>query len=456
MTTSGRTTKPSSDGENEPLPPDRSREDEPEVDREPESDEDGELAEVCERRDGSAGPRPGVGSSASPITIPATNTARKPEPCEDGRDSVDRRRRRAAPRAGTATDPAAGPAASTGAGRSPRPRPPRARHPSRGGTPTRRPPTPAVGTVASSIIPIIKAIPTGSLKPDSPFEDRAGAALDLLAGEHRERHRRIRGCKRGSDQEGDRPVEAEDVVGSDGDERRGAERPEHSEDRDRDGGGAEPAQADAHAAVEEDRDQRQRRDALDVLERQQAREPVGEVGGDRRDGEEERGRRQPDPGGDDTDDDRERKPAGDDEDDAPEVDDVGHAGDSPCSRVRDEPRAANTFLTGVSLQAHSGSRYCIRMRLAALILLVLGLSAGVGDGRGAGAPGLARDQGRTRRRPGHRQGGARRTHRQGLAEDRRSHPGRPVEPLRERHPPRQGRLAQRAEHRRSGSPRAAT
>ena len=74
-----------------------------------------------------------------------------------------------------------------------RPPRPRARSPiSPQELPRRRRRHAASGDVASSIIPIISAIPTGSLKPDSPFEDRARAALDLLAGEHRERHRRDR------------------------------------------------------------------------------------------------------------------------------------------------------------------------------------------------------------------------------------------------------------------------
>ena len=68
------------DGEHEPLPPERAREDEAEVDRQAERDEDGELAEVGERRvEVATSIR--RGNSASPITIPATNTARKPEPC---------------------------------------------------------------------------------------------------------------------------------------------------------------------------------------------------------------------------------------------------------------------------------------------------------------------------------------------------------------------------------------
>ena len=50
VTTSGRITNPSSDGKHEPAPPEPSREDEAEVDRQPERDEDGELPEVGERR----------------------------------------------------------------------------------------------------------------------------------------------------------------------------------------------------------------------------------------------------------------------------------------------------------------------------------------------------------------------------------------------------------------------
>ena len=84
-------------------------------------------------------------------------------------------------------------------------------------------------------------------------------------------------------------------------------------------------QPDARAAVEEDRDQRERRDPLDVLEREQAREPVGELGGDRGDDQEQRGRRKADPGGEDADEDRDRERPGDDEDDAPEIEDVVHA-----------------------------------------------------------------------------------------------------------------------------------
>ena len=89
-------------------------------------------------------------------------------------------------------------------------------------------------------------------------------------------------------------------------------------------------QADARAAVEQDRDQRERRDPLDVLEREQAREPVGELGRDRGDDQEQRGRRQADPGGEDPDEDRDRQGPGDDEDDPPEIEDVVHVADSPC------------------------------------------------------------------------------------------------------------------------------
>ena len=89
-------------------------------------------------------------------------------------------------------------------------------------------------------------------------------------------------------------------------------------------------QPDARAAVEEDRDQRERGDPLDVLEREQAREPVGELGGDRRDGQQQRRRGEADPGGDDPNQDRDRERPGDDQDDPPEIEDVVHVADSPC------------------------------------------------------------------------------------------------------------------------------
>ena len=221
------------------------------------------------------------------------------------------------------------------------------------------------------------------------LQDRARATLHLLPGEDGERHRRVRRCERRTDQERDGPVEAEHVVGGDGDERGRAERAEDADDRDRDGRGPEPPEADAHAAVEEDRDQRQRRHPLDVLEREEAREPVGDVCRQSRDDEEQRGRGEAEPGGGDADDDRERQRAGDDQDDAREVDDAVHVRILPAGRDSGRRRAratANTFLTGVSLQPHPGRRYLGRMRLAALILLVLGLSATVATGA-AKAPG---------------------------------------------------------------------
>ena len=106
---------------------------------------------------------------------------------------------------------------------------------------------------------------------------------------------------------------------------------------------------------------------------------------------------------------------------------------------------ANTFLTGVSLQPHSGCRYSVRMRLAALILLVLGLSATVATGSSQGARRHAPDRGRARSRSDHRQGSARRPDGEGVARDHRPQPDRPVEPARERHPARQGGHAPRQE-----------
>ncbi len=63
--------------------------------------------------------------------------------------------------------------------------------------------------------------PDRVVEPRFALQDRPGAALDLLAGEHREGHGGVGRSQRRADQESDRPVEAEQVVGGDGDERGG-------------------------------------------------------------------------------------------------------------------------------------------------------------------------------------------------------------------------------------------
>ena len=189
--------------------------------------------------------------------------------------------------------------------------------------------TEASGTVASSIIPIIKAMPTGSLNPDSPSRIVPVRPSTSLPASTENVTAGIGGGERGPDQQRDGPVESEQDVGGDRDERRCAEGAEDAHDRDRQRCRPEPPQPDPHASVEEDRDQRHGRDALNVLEREQVREPVGDLGRDSGDDEEEGGRRNADPGGRDAHDDRERQPAGDDEDLASEVDDVCHRPDSP-------------------------------------------------------------------------------------------------------------------------------
>ncbi len=179
-----------------------------------------------------------------------------------------------------------------------------------------------------STMPIISAMPTGSLKPDSPSRIGAGPALDLLAGEHRERDGGIGRREGSAEQPGERPVEPEQPVGGDGDERRRPERAEDTEHRDRRRGRAKPPGADAHAPLEEDHDQRQRGDLLDVLERQHVREPRREIGGDGCDDQQQRRRREADARGGDADDDRDREPGRDDQDDLAEVEQVLHAADS--------------------------------------------------------------------------------------------------------------------------------
>ena len=377
-----------------------------------------------ERRRGSAAPRAVRGNSASPITIPATKTARKPEPCETAASAVDRRRRRAAPRAGRASRRAAAARRSSlqqhdagdGADREPDAHLPQ-ELPARRRRRRRR----VHGRELDH--PDHQRDPDRVVEPRLALEDRARAALDLLAGEHRERHRRVGRRERGADQERDGPVEAEQVVGRDGDERRGGERADDAEDRDRHGGGAEPLQADAHAAVEEDRDQRERRDPLDVLEREQAREPVGELGGDRGDDQEQRRRREADPATATT-----RTRIAIESAPAttrmmpPEVEDVVHA---PILPVRRRRRAAAGALTDSLRASHCRlmppTDTDARMRLAASHparpRTVRRRGERVGRAR-AGRLALEVEGGRGHG-PDHRQGRARRPHGEGVARDRR-------------------------------------
>ena len=82
---------------------------------------------------------------------------------------------------------------------------------------------------ASSIIPIISAIPTGSFAPDSPCRIVPRPPADLAVAEHREHHGRIGRRDGGAEQPGGRPAEPEHVVR---DERRaagGRERADHAE-----------------------------------------------------------------------------------------------------------------------------------------------------------------------------------------------------------------------------------
>ena len=115
---------------------------------------------------------------------------------------------------------------------------------------------------------------------------------------------------------------------------------------------------------------------------------------------------------------------GDDEDDAPELEDVVHGADSPCcgGARRSEALRANRFLTGVSPQLMPPTDTAARMRLAALTLLALALSAAAATRRCAGSRRLASRSRTGAGRADHRQGRARRPHREGIAGDRRSQP----------------------------------
>ena len=160
-----------------------------------------------------------------------------------------------------------------------------------------------------------------------------------------------------------------------------------------------------------------------------------------------RRRRQPDPGGEDADEDRDRQRPGDDEDDAPEIEDVVHAADSPCCGGARGSRCALTDSLRASHCRHiPATDTDARMRLAALILLALVLSAGVASGAAVapggsfevkGGRGIVQITGKgvLVGRLG-----------KGSLEIVDLTPERPVEPPRQRHPPRQDRDAARQEH----------
>ena len=132
-------------------------------------------------------------------------------------------------------------------------------------------------------------MPTGSFAPDSPSRIVPVRPRDLALAEHGEHHRRVGRRDRRAEEAGGDPGEAERPVREDGDEAGGGERAEDAERRDRDGRRAEAPPADRRATVEEDHDQRHGRDLLDGRDREDERRE--EVGGQRGDDEEQRGRR---------------------------------------------------------------------------------------------------------------------------------------------------------------------
>ena len=107
------------------------------------------------------------------------------------------------------------------------------------------------------------------------------------------------------------------------------------------------------AAVEEDQDQRDDVMRSDLEDREGIPERREHLGRDRREDEEERGRRQREPRRQRTEQGREKERERDDEYDEREIGDLVHAGS-----LRGPRRTrTNTFLTGVSLQAHATLRY---------------------------------------------------------------------------------------------------
>ena len=213
---------------------------------------------------------------------------------ERGR-AVDRRRRRRGRAAGRARASGSGTRRISGSERRRAGDPDRepARHLERR-TPRRRSRTCRRRCVASSIIPIISAIPTGSFAPDSPSRIVPVRPRDLAAAEHREHDRRIGRRERGAEQAARRPGEAEQAR---------ARRPRSGRRsrtcrarRARGSARARPRkrrQPMSHAAVEEDHDQRDDADPLDGHDRDRVPERGKEVGGRRGGEQEERRARDP-------------------------------------------------------------------------------------------------------------------------------------------------------------------
>ena len=192
----------------------------------------------------------------------------------------------------------------------------------------------APSSVASSTIPIIRAMPTGSLNPDSPSRivpERPRTSLPA----------RTEKVTAGSVGASAAPINPDTIQ-----ERSSAtwaataisaavpNVPRTPSARDGHGGAPEPAQPDLRAAFEQDHDERQRRDPLHVLEREDRREPVDGIRRHRRDDEEDAGRRDREAPGEHADGDREREPGRHDEHELPELEDVVHAGDLAQPRWR--------------------------------------------------------------------------------------------------------------------------
>ena len=210
----------------------RARQDVAEVDRQPERDEDGELAEARRARDWKRSHLALVGSSRVADHDPGDEDGEEARAVRDGGDAVDEPRAASMPRAGTARASGSGTRRSGCSSTKPRDGArPRARRPSRAANSQATSTTPASACVGELDHPDHQRDPDGVVEPRLALEDRAGAALDLLAGEDGERHRRVGRRERRADQERRRvQSKPSSVVRGDGDERGGRECPEDAED----------------------------------------------------------------------------------------------------------------------------------------------------------------------------------------------------------------------------------
>ena len=199
----------------------------------------------------------------------------------------------------------------------------------------------------------------GVVHPRLAFEDRARAAADLARAEDRERDRRVGRRDRCTDEPGEDPVEAEDVVGGDRDEPGGRERAERRRER-----GSAPADRRkrrkpmCRPPSKRMIDERDDREPLDVQDRQRVLQRVGRLGERHRADEDHGGVREREAVREAHPEQRDEHGRRHREDDQPEVRDLRHRKIGIYGATgRSRPPSANSLLTRISSRSHGGCRY---------------------------------------------------------------------------------------------------